>query len=218
MEITATDPAPGDGTCNYLAGTSDVGLVESARVDGLNFETVTSNPLLPTDRKWAIRFNAGGTATIILGMKHYGRGWLSAYFAGLAAARLGIPFRRFCVYYSATFPAVLQTPIPFSGEFHRCRVNPTANAVADVVERMCEGVIEKGKSAFAVLAGVGVMDVGFDPQTGRFFFLETERSASFFEMAEATRGESSMLVEFAGKLRRRGKRLVAKENQVVAAV
>ena len=88
MDITATDPivAPYD--------TSEVGLVESSRVENLNVETVTSNPLLPTDRKWAIRFDAGGTVRIILGMKNYGRGWFSAYFTGLAAARLGIPFRR----------------------------------------------------------------------------------------------------------------------------
>ena len=53
--------------------TSDVRLVESARAENLNVETVTSNPLL-TDRKWAIQFNTGGTVTIILGMKDYGRG------------------------------------------------------------------------------------------------------------------------------------------------
>jgi hypothetical protein len=92
----ATDPiaAPHD--------TSEVGLVESARAENLNVETVISNPLLPTDRKWAIRFNAGGTVTIVLGMKDDGRGWFSGYFAGLAAARLGVPFRRVRVYYSAT--------------------------------------------------------------------------------------------------------------------
>jgi hypothetical protein len=85
MAITATEPiaAPHE--------TSEVGLVESARAVNLNVETVTSNPLLPTDRKWAIRFNAGGTVTIILGMKDYGRGWFSAYFTGLAAARNPIP-------------------------------------------------------------------------------------------------------------------------------
>lgn len=158
--------------------TSEVGLVESTRAENLNVETVTSNPLLPTDRKWAIRFNAGGTVTIILGMKDYGRGWFSAYFAGLAAARLGIPFQRFRVYYSANFPAVLQTPVPSPSVFHRCHIGPMANAVADAVEGMCDQVIDKGRAAFAALAGVGVIDVGFDQRTGRFFVLERDRSGN----------------------------------------
>ena len=195
MDITATDPivAPYDA--------SEVGLVESARAENLNVETVTSNPLLPTDRKWAIRFNAGGTVTIVLGMKDYGRGWFSAYFAGLAAARLGIPFRRFRVYYTATLPAVLQTPIPSPNVFHRCHIGPIANAVADVVEGMCDQVIEKGRSAFAALASVAVIDVGFDRQTARFFVLEKDRSGNIFEIAEATRGGSSMSIGLARKLR-----------------
>jgi CO/xanthine dehydrogenase Mo-binding subunit len=211
MAITATEPiaAPHE--------TSEVGLVESARAVNLNVETVTSNPLLPTDRKWAIRFNAGGTVTIILGMKDYGRGWFSAYFAGLAAARLGIPFPRFRVYYAATLPAVLQTPVPSPSVFHRCHIGSIANAVGDVVEAMCDQVIEKGRSAFAALAGVGVIDVGFDRQTGCYFVLERDRSGNIFEIAEATRGGSSVSIAFARKLRRGGKCVIAEESQAPSA-
>jgi hypothetical protein len=133
-------------------------------------------------------------------MKDYGRGWFSAHFTGLAAARLGIPFRRFRVYYAATLPAVLQTPIPSPNVFHRCHIGPIANAVAGVVEGMCDQVIEKGRSAFAALAGVGVVDVGFDRQTGRFFVLERDRSRNIFEIAEATRGRSSVSIALARKL------------------
>jgi hypothetical protein len=133
-------------------------------------------------------------------MKDYGRGWFSAHFTGLVAARLGIPFRRFRVYYAATLPAVLQTPIPSPNVFHRCHIGPIANAVADVVEGMCDQVIEKGRSAFAALAGVGVVDVGFDRQTGRFFVLERDRSRNIFEIAEATRGRSSVSIALARKL------------------
>jgi hypothetical protein len=50
------------------------------------------------------------TVTLVLGMRDYGRGWFSAYFAGLVVARLGLPFRRVRIYYSATLPAVSQTP------------------------------------------------------------------------------------------------------------
>jgi hypothetical protein len=74
-------------------------------------------------------------------------------------------------------------------------------------------VIEKGRSAFAVLAGVGVIDVGFDRQTGRFFVLERDRSGDIFEIAEATRGS----IAFARRLRRGGKRMIAEESQVPSA-
>jgi hypothetical protein len=52
-------------------------------IENLNVEIVNKNPLLPTDRKWAIRFGTGETLTVVLGMRDYGRGWFSAYFAGL---------------------------------------------------------------------------------------------------------------------------------------
>ena len=204
MDISDPIAAPDDAAHNCLVRTSELGLVESARAENLNIEIVTSNPLLPTDRKWAIRFNADGTVTLILGMKDYGRGWFSCYFVGRAAARLGIPFRRFRIYYSGTLPAVLQTPVPSPSEFRRCHIGPIANAVVDVVESMCDQVIENGRLAFAALAGVGATDVGFDQQTGRFFVLERDRSGNIFEIAEATRRGSSMLIEFARKLRRGG--------------
>src|ERR1700741_3539984 len=87
---------------------------QCARIGTFNIEAVTANPVLPPDRKWAIRFNAGGTVTLVLGMRDYGRGWFSAYFAGLVATRLGVPFPRVRIYYSAALPAVLQTPMAAS--------------------------------------------------------------------------------------------------------
>src|SRR5215469_3065298 len=88
----------------HLGRTSEIGFVQNARGENLNIETIPSNPFLPTDRKWAIRFNADGTVTIVLGMRNYGRGWYSSYFAGLVRARLGVPFQRVRIYYSATLP------------------------------------------------------------------------------------------------------------------
>jgi carbon-monoxide dehydrogenase large subunit len=162
-----------------------------AGVEMLDIETVTANPALPTARKWAIRFNAGGTVTIVLGMRDYGRGWFSAYFAGLVAARLGIPFRRIRIYYSANLPAVLQTPVPSPVPFRRGDVGPVAGAAADIIERMCDQVVEKGRLAFAAMAGIGIRDVGFDQQSGRFFVLERERSGNIFDLARvAPRGSS----------------------------
>src|SRR5262249_35824229 len=106
-----------------------------------NVETVPSDPVLPADRKWAIRFDAAGTVTIVLGMRDYGWGWFSGYFAGLVTARLGIPFRRVRLYYSATLPAVLQTPMPSSTAFRRRHIGPVAAAAADIIEGMCDQVI-----------------------------------------------------------------------------
>jgi CO/xanthine dehydrogenase Mo-binding subunit len=184
-----------DAARSHHACTSEVGFVQSARVENLNIETATSNPFLPTDRKWAIRFNPGGTVTIVLGMRDYGRGWFSAYFAGLVTARLGIPFRRVRVYYSATLPAVLQTPVPSPIVLSRSHIGPVASAVANIIEGMCDQVIEKGRLVFAAMAGVGAIDVGFDQPTGRFFVLDRDRSGSLLEIAETTRGGSSVSAE-----------------------
>jgi hypothetical protein len=133
----------------HLGRASEIGFVQNVRVENLDIETVTSSPFLPGNRKWAIRFNAAGTVTIVLGMRDYGRGWYSGYFAGLVTARLGVPFQRVRIYYSAALPAVLQTPRPSSIVPHRGHIGPVATAVADVIETMCDQVVERGRLAFA---------------------------------------------------------------------
>lgn len=189
MDMIAAESRPrkSDAAHDRLTGTSEIELTRNASVETLNIETVTTNPLLPTDRKWAIRFNAGETVTIVLGMRDYGRGWSSTYFAGLLAARLGVPFRRIRLYYSATLPAVLQTPAPSPSLLGRSDIGPVARAVADVIEEMCDQVIERGRLAFATMAGVSVADIGFDQPTGRFFVLDRDRSGSVLEVAETAR-------------------------------
>lgn len=164
LPITKSYAAPG-----HLGRTSEMGFAQNARVENLNIETIPSSPSLPANRKWAIRFDAGGTVTIVLGMRDYGRGWYTGYFAGLVTARLGIPLQRVRIYYSGTLPAVLQTPMPSSIVFHRGHIAPVATAVADVIETMCDQVVERGRLAFAAMAGVGPGDVGFDQSSGRFF-------------------------------------------------
>jgi hypothetical protein len=171
-----------------------------ARVEMLDIETVITSSALPAGRKWAIRFNASGTVTIVLGMRDYGRGWFSAYFAGLVAARLGVPFRRVRVYYSANLPAVLQTPVPSPIRFWRGDVGPLAAAAAATIERMCDQVIEKGRLAFAAMADIGVRDVGFDQPTGLFFVLDRERSGYLLDLARAIPCGSPKSTEFAMKI------------------
>lgn len=192
MDITVAEPdtLKSDATYDHGICTNEVEFVQRAGVEDLNVETVTSNPLLPTDRKWAIRFRADGTVTIVLGMRDYGRGWFSAYFASLVTARLGIPSQRVRIYYSATLPAVLQTPMPPAAVFHRSDVGPVASAIADIIEDMCDQVVQKGRRAFAAIAGVGASDVGFDQQTGRFFALDRDRVGEILEIAETVRGGS----------------------------
>jgi CO/xanthine dehydrogenase Mo-binding subunit len=214
MDTIATELriAKNDVAHDHLARMGGVGFVQSARVENLNVETVPSDPFLPADRKWAVRFNPGGTVTIVLGMRDYGRGWFSAYFAGLVTARLGIPFRRVRVYYSATLPAVLQTPMPSPIVFRRSHIGPVARAVADIIEGMCDQVIERGRLAFAAMAGVGAIDVGFDQPTGRFFVLDRDRSGNLLEIAETTRGEPSASTVFAKEPRRGDKQSIAQET------
>jgi hypothetical protein len=93
--------------------TSGSGLLSLQSVSKLNVEMLTADPLLQTNRKSEIRFNAGGALTIVLGMRDHGRGWYSAHFANLVATRLGLPFRFMRVYYSATLPAVLPKSLEF---------------------------------------------------------------------------------------------------------
>ena len=156
MDIAATElHAVNVDTAYGRAFDNEIRLVQSTKARNLNVETVAMNPLLPADRKWAIRFNVDGTVTIVLGMRDYGRGWFSAYFAGLVATRLGIPFWRIRLYYSAMLPAVLQTPQPFRILLHGSTPGPVARAAADVIEEMCDQVIEKSWSTLALLAGVG---------------------------------------------------------------
>jgi CO/xanthine dehydrogenase Mo-binding subunit len=219
MDFIATETrfAQSNAAHDQLTRTSEVGCARNANVENLNIETATMNPLLPADRKWAIRFNAGGTVTIVLGMRDYGRGLFSGYFARLVAARLGIPFGRVRVYYSATLPAVLQTPQPVDVPSDESTLHPIAKAAAGVIGEMCDRVIEKGRFSFAAMARVGTADVGFDQQTGRLFVLDRDRSGGILEVAETARGESPLSTEFARKLQRDDENAIASDIQVASA-
>jgi hypothetical protein len=178
-----------------------------AGIENLDVETINKSPLLPTDRKWAIRFGTGENVTIVLGMRDYRRGWFSAYFAGLAAARLGLPFRRVRVYYSATLPAVSQTPRIAGTLLYGTQPGSIAAAVGDIICEMCGLVIEKGQLASAAVAGVGAADVDFDASTGCFFARNTGWSGRTLDIAKIARDGTSVSTEFAKNLR--GKNAVA---------
>lgn len=179
--VSASNAEPG----HHDALPRENGFVKSCEFDTLDVEAVTTNPLLPADWKWGIRFDASGTATLVLGIRDYGRGRYTAYFAGLLAARLGLPFHRVRVYYSAICPAVLQMPQPSGIQLPDNDPSPVVRAVRDLIEDMCGRVTVKGRFAFAANAGVDAADVGFDQQSGRFFVLDRGHSSSILEIAAA---------------------------------
>jgi CO/xanthine dehydrogenase Mo-binding subunit len=193
MDIIATESqiAKSDAAQDRLFRWGEAGVSRRAIGEDLNIETTPTSPFLPADRKWALRFKADGTVTIVLGMRDYGRGWFSAYFAGFVTARLGIPFRRVRVYYSGSLPAVLQAPRPSRLPLRRSSLGPVARAAADVIDDMCDRVIEKGRLAFAAIAGVRAADIGFDQPNGLFFVLDRDRSGSILGLARAARGAGS---------------------------
>ena len=115
--------------------------------EDMDVETIASSPLLGGDRKWTIRFSASGLTTVVIGMRYFGDARLSSYFAALVAGRLGISFDRIRLYYSATLPAVLQTPRAILSPSHASDLGSVAAAAAAVIEEMCDRVIEKRRPA-----------------------------------------------------------------------
>jgi CO/xanthine dehydrogenase Mo-binding subunit len=164
--------------------TRPVGLLSLQSAGELNVEILTANPLLQSDRKSAIRFSASGTVTIVLGIRDYGRGFYSAHFASLVATRFGLPLRRMRVYYSATLPAVLQTPQNSGTLSEGSRLGPLATAVGKLIDEMCGRIVENGKAIFAELTGTNRDAIEFDQTAGRFFVLNGSRSASILDIAK----------------------------------
>lgn len=210
MDIVAdTSKAKNANTYEPLSRAHSDRVVLHAGIENLNVEIVNKNSLLPTDCKWAIRFGTDETITVVLGMRDYGRGWFSAYFAGLVLARLGLPFRSVRIYYSATLPAVSQTPRIAGILLYGSQPGSVAAAVGDIISEMCGLVIEKGRLASAAVAGVGAADVDFDASTGCFFVRNTGWSGRTLDIAKIARDGTSVSTEFAKNLR--GKNTFANE-------
>ena len=210
MDIVAdTSNAKNAHTHEPLSRAHSGRVVLRAGIENLNVEIVNKNPLLPTDRKWAIRFGAGEIVTVVLGMRDYGRGWFSAYFAGLwwivSGSRSG-------VYASTTAPLFqrsrrrLEYPGFYCVEASRDR---SGAAAGNITSEMCGLVIEKGRLASAAVAGVGAADVDFDASTGCFFVRNTGWSGRTLNIAKIARDGTSASTEFVKNLR--GKNKVANE-------
>jgi hypothetical protein len=204
MDIVAdTSKAKNADTYEPLSRAPSGRVLLHARIENFDVEIVNKNPLLPTNRKWAIRFGAGEIVTVVLGMRDYGRGWFSAYFAGLVVDRLGLPFRRVRIYYSATLPAVSQTPRISGILLYGSQPGSVGAAAGNIISEMCGLVIEKGRLASAAVAGVGAADVDFDASTGCFFAPNTGWSGRTLEIAKIARDGASASTAFAKKSSRK---------------
>jgi hypothetical protein len=204
MDIVAdTSKAKNADTYEPFSRAPSGRVLPRAGIENLNVEIVNKNPLLPTDRKWAIRFGSGEIVTVVLGMRDYGRGWFSAYFAGLVVDRLGLPFQRVRIYYSATLPAVSQTPRISGILLYGSQPGSVGAAAGNIISEMCGLVIEKGRLASAAAAGVGAADVDFDASTGCFFASNTGWSGRTLEIAKIARDGASASTGFAKKSSRK---------------
>ena len=120
------------------------------------------------------------------------------------------PFRRVRIYYSATLPAVSQTPRIAGILLYGSPSGSVAAAIGDIICEMCGLVIEKGRLASAAVAGVGAADVAFDASTGCFFARTTGWSGRTLDIAKMARDGRSGSTEFAKTLR--GKNTIATET------
>jgi Molybdopterin-binding domain of aldehyde dehydrogenase len=165
-------------------------LVLSARAESLNVETVGPASLLPHGQKCGIRFEADATVTIMLGTGEYGRGYATPYFASLLAARLGVPLERIRLYYTGVHPAV--RVIPRRGAYvpSRASVGLTNADIGDLIEALCDRVIEKARRYLAFIIGLLPADIDFKSSSGRFA-VGKERHVDILELAMLRRLEIS---------------------------
>jgi hypothetical protein len=140
--VMTTGPVnEGPITMGTISAKSRIVKADSTRErEGMDVETVATNPLLASDRKWGIRFSANGLTTVVVGMRYFGDARLSGYFAARVAARLGVHFDRIRLYYSATLPAVLQTPRLYPDLSSGGNFAPVAAAATALIEGMCDRV------------------------------------------------------------------------------
>src|SRR5260221_7026280 len=175
------------GAGEWAAIAADLNVAPSARAKGLNVETVGPISLLPHGQKCGIRFEADATVTIMLGMRDYGQGWASPYFASLLAARLGIPFKRVRLYYAGVLPAVRSTPRHGPHILSRANVGVAIAGIGNLIEALCDRAIEQGRRLLASAIGVLPADVDFEASSGRFFVGGKERYVDILEISKWAR-------------------------------
>jgi CO/xanthine dehydrogenase Mo-binding subunit len=191
--IVARDRSVG-GELSYSAATAADLDVAPERANGLNVETVGPIALLPHGQKCGIRFEADATVTIMLGMRDYGQGWASPYFASLLVARLGIPFKRIRLYYTGVHPAVRSTPRHGPHVPNGTNVGVALAEIGKLVEALCDRAIEQGRRFLASSLDVLPADIDFEASSGRFFVGGTERHVDILEIAKRARDDTRGII------------------------
>lgn len=162
----------------------------SARVEGLSIETSGPISLLPNGQKCGLHFAADATVTIVLGTTDYGQGLASSYFANLLVDRLGIPCERIRVYYTGGYPAVRRKPRHAPHIRSRADVYVATAKIGDIIEALCDRVIEQGCHLLGSLVGVLRADLDFEASSGRFFVVGKGQYFHILDLARRTRNSS----------------------------
>jgi hypothetical protein len=167
-----------------IPDTIDSEIVLRARTEGLNVELVGPISLLPYGQKCGIRFGADATVTIMLGMRDRWRDYASPYFMSVLVTHLGIPIERVRLYYTGVHPAVRRTlwhsrPVP-----SRDNVGAAIVEIGDLIEALCDRVIERGRHFLAVSIDVLPADIDFDASSGRFVVPGKKRYVDVLELAK----------------------------------
>lgn len=175
------------GAVDWVATAAGLNGAPSAGARGLNVETIGPITLLPHGRTCGIRFEADATVTIMLGMRDYGRGYASPYFASLLVARLGIPFKRVRLYYTGVLPAVRSAPRQGPDVPTRANVGMAIAEIGNLIETLCDRAIEQGRRFLASSIGVLPADIDFEASSGRYFIGGKERSVDILDIAKRAR-------------------------------
>lgn len=154
---------------------------------GLSVEITGPRSLLPYQQRCGLRFEADGTATVVLGMRDYGYGWASPYFAGVVAAKLGVPFERIRMFYTGVHPAVRTTPRNKPYLLCRASVGPSIAGIGDLIEIVCDRVVDRGRRLLASSLGIPAGAIDFDASRGRFHERQQERSFTILDIAAKAR-------------------------------
>jgi hypothetical protein len=120
-------------------------------------------------------------------MRDYGYGWASPYFAGVVAAKLGVPFERIRMFYTGVHPAVRTTPRNKPYLLCRAGVGPTIAGIGDLIEVVCDRVIDRGRRLLASSLGIPAGAIDFDPSCGRFLDRQQERYFTILDTAARAR-------------------------------
>ena len=131
----------------------------------------------------------------MIGTKSYGQGYASAYFTGLALARLGVPLKRARLFYAGDHPAVKISFGELSNIPARMSVGHINAEIGDLIECLCIQVIEKGRRYLASVMGVPEVKVDFDPQSGRFLIADEGCHVRILELARQAWADAPFMLK-----------------------